>query len=84
MNSVSQGQKRKEEEFLAKPVKKNRLKDTENADMMERAGKPTISGHVLLMPTHLAEAGYQVEKKEVHGMGRKGQPTKKKKSISYA
>ena len=84
LNSVLRGRKRKAEDSLAKPVKKNRSKDTENADMKERARKPTMSGHVPLMPTHLAEAGYQVEKKGVRGTGRKVQPTKKPKLNGYA
>ena len=37
----------------------------EVAAVNERAGKPTLSGRVPLMPTHLAEAGYQAEKKGV-------------------
>lgn len=36
-----------------------------SSDGKERAGKPTLSGRVPLMPTHLAEAGYQAEKKGV-------------------
>lgn len=36
-------------------------------EVKERAGKPTLSGHVPLMPTHLAEAGYQGEKKGKRG-----------------
>ena len=35
------------------------------AAVNERAGKPTLSGRVPLMPTHLAEAGYQAAKKGV-------------------
>jgi hypothetical protein len=31
---------------------------TKSCEVRERAGKPTLSGRVPLMPTHLAEAGY--------------------------
>jgi hypothetical protein len=52
-----------------------------SGEMNERAGKPTLSGRVPLMPTHLADAGYQGEKKGVRG--KKGQHTKKPKSKGY-
>lgn len=56
---------------------------TEKSDEVnERAGKPTLSGRIPLMPTHLAEAGYQGEKKGVRP--RKVQPTKKPKSKGNA
>ena len=42
----------------------------------ERAGKLTLSGRVPLMPTRLAEAGYQGEKKGFRA--RKVQPSTKK------
>jgi hypothetical protein len=51
-------------------------------DAKERAGKPTLSGRVPLMPTHLAEGGYQGEKKGVRA--RKVQLTKKPKSKGNA
>jgi hypothetical protein len=38
-----------------------------SGEMKERAGKPTLSGRVPLMPAHLAEGGYQVEKRESKG-----------------
>jgi hypothetical protein len=44
----------------------------------ERVGKPTLSGRIPLMPTHLAEAGYQGEKKGVRP--RKVEATKKPRS----
>lgn len=40
-------------------------------EMNERAGKPTLSGRIPLMPTHLAEVGYQ---------GVRAKPAKKRKS----
>jgi hypothetical protein len=51
-----------------------------SCEVKERAGKPTMSGRVPLMPTHLAEAGYQAEKKGVRGTG----TAKKPKSKGYA
>ena len=48
----------------------------------EQAGKLTLSGCVPLMPSHLAEAGYQREKKGVQA--RKVPPTKKPKSKGNA
>ena len=48
----------------------------------EQAGKPTLSGCVPLMPSHLAKAGYQGEKKGVRA--RKVPPTKKPKSKGNA
>jgi hypothetical protein len=45
-------------------------------EVNERAGKPTLSGRVPLMPTHLAEAGYQAAKKGVRA--RNGLTTKPK------
>ena len=56
----------------------------QSSEVKERAGKPTLSGRVPLMPTHLAEAGYQGEKKGVRGTGGKVQPTMKPKSKGYA
>jgi hypothetical protein len=44
----------------------------------ERSGKATLSGRIPLMPTHLAEAGYQGQKKGVRP--RKVEPTKKPRS----
>jgi hypothetical protein len=52
-------------------------------EVKERGGKPTLSGRVPLMPSHLAEAGYQGEKKGVRGTGRKVQLPKKPKSKGY-
>ena len=49
-------------------------------EVKERAGRPTLSGRVPLMPTHLAEAGYQGEKKGIRG--RKVQPTGKPKGYT--
>lgn len=81
------------DDTVAKLAKKRCSKGTENAvtasvigdegtgisrEVKERAGKPTLSGHVPLMPTRLAEVGYQTEKKGVRG--RKVQHTKKPKS----
>ena len=64
-----------------KEVGEGMVKNGEVIQVNERAGKPTLSGRVPLMPTHLAEAGYQgVRAKKV-------QPTKKPKSkgnASYA
>jgi hypothetical protein len=51
-------------------------------EIKERAGKPTLSGRVPLMPAHLAEGGYQGEKKAVRA--RKVQPTKKPRSKGYS
>lgn len=42
-----------------------------SSEANDRAGRPTLSGRVPLMPTHLAEAGYQGEKRGVRGPGRK-------------
>lgn len=53
---------------------------TKSSEAKERAGKPTLSGRVPLMPSRLAEGGYQGEKKGVRGPGRKVQPKKKPKS----
>jgi hypothetical protein len=94
--SESRGQKRKGDEAVAMLSKKRCSKDTESlnvetgmsvseetamsGDMKERAGKPTLSGRVPLMPAHLAEGGYQGEKKGVRG---RKQPTKKPKSKGY-
>ena len=36
-----------------------------SGEVKERAGKATLSGRVPLMPAHLADAGYQGEKKGV-------------------
>jgi hypothetical protein len=89
LNSVSPGQKRKGEDMVGRPPKKSCLKDIENAGMPEgskgseasdRAGKPTLSGRVPLMPSRLAEAGYQGEKKGVRGTGKKVQNIKKPRS----
>jgi hypothetical protein len=52
-----------------------------SAELKERAGKPTLSGRVPLLPTHLAEGGYQGEKKGVRG--RKAQPSQKPRSKAY-
>ena len=38
-----------------------------SVETKKRAGKPTMSGHVPLMPAHLAEGGYQGGKKKVQG-----------------
>ena len=80
--NTSQGQTRKrkgEDEVIAKPAKKvcspcgsvtgKELGEgtVKSDEVNERARKPTLSGHVPLMPTRLAKAGYQ-------------QPTKKPKS----
>ena len=46
---------------------------SKSSDANERAGKATLSGRVPLMPTRLAEAGYQGEKKGIRGRGKKGQ-----------
>ena len=51
-----------------------------SGEMKERAGKPTLSGRVPLMPAHLAEGGYQGEKKGVRG---RKPPTKKPRSKGY-
>ena len=53
------------------------------SEVKERGGKPTFSGRVPLMPTHLAEGGYQAEKKGVRGTGRKVQTTRKPKSKGH-
>ena len=94
--SDSRGQKRKGDEAVGKLPKKRCQKGVENAvtesvtrgegtgisgEMKERAGKPTLSGRVPLMPTHLAEGGYQVEKKGVRG--RKVPPAKKPRSKGH-
>ena len=47
------------------------------------AKDPTFSGCVPLMPTHLAEGGYQAEKKGIRGTGRKVQTTRKLKSKGH-
>ena len=52
-----------------------------SGEVKERAGKPTLSGRVPLMPTHLADAGYQGEKKGVRA--RKVTVTKKPGSKGY-
>ena len=51
-----------------------------SGETKERAGKPTMSGRVPLMPAHLAEGGYQGEKKGVRG---RKQPANKPKSRGY-
>ena len=89
--NTSRGQKRKGDEAIGEPAKKVCL-GMENEDMPtgkelgegtakndesnEQAGKPTLSGRVPLMPTRLAEAGYQGEKKGFRA--RKVQPSTKK------
>lgn len=52
-----------------------------SGEVKERGGKPTLSGRVPLLPTHLAEAGYQGEKKGVRA--RKVKATKKPRSKGY-
>ena len=52
-----------------------------SGEVKERAGKATLSGHVPLMPAHLADAGYQGEKKGVRA--RKVTLTKKPRSKGY-
>jgi hypothetical protein len=92
--SESRGQKRKRDEAVGKAPKKRSSKGTKNPDttsvtesegkgisgveLKERAGKLTLSGHVPLMPSHLAEGGYQGEKRGIRG--RNVQPAKKPKS----
>ena len=49
---------------------------SKSSEANERAGKATLSGRVPLMPTRLAEAGYQAEKKGIQGRGKKGQESK--------
>ena len=57
---------------------------SKGTDAKERAGKATLSGRVPLMPTRLAEAGYQAEKKGIRGRGKKGQDSKNKGSKGRA
>ena len=52
-----------------------------SGELKERAGKPTLSGRVPLMPAHLAEGGYQGEKKGVRG---RKPSTKKPKSKGFS
>ena len=52
-----------------------------SGELRERAGKPTLSGRIQLMPAHLAEGGYQGEKKGVRG---RKPPTKKPKSKGFS
>ena len=52
-----------------------------SGEVKERAGRPTLSGRVPLMPTHLADAGYQGEKKGVRA--RKVTLSKKPRSKGY-
>ena len=52
-----------------------------SGELKERAGKPTLSGRVPLMPAHLAEGGYRGEKKGVRG---RKPPTKKLKSKGFS
>ena len=53
---------------------------SKSPEAKERAGKATFSGQVPLMPSRLAEAGYQGEKKGVRGRGKKAEDPKKQKS----
>ena len=50
-----------------------------NCGGKEQSGKPTLSGRVPLLPTRLAEAGYQGEKKGVRATGRTTQTMNKRK-----
>ena len=95
-SNTSRGRKRKGDEVIAnmaKSAKIARSNGVENVHELtgeggesvnERAGRPTMSGRVPLMPTHLAEreGGYQGEKKGVRA--RKVQLTKKPKSKGNA
>ena len=47
-----------------------------SGEVKERAGRPTLSGRVPLMPTHLADAGYQGEKKGPSSEGHTFKETK--------
>ena len=52
-----------------------------NPEVKDRAGRPTLSGRVPLMPTHLVEGGYQGEKEGVRA--RKVETAKKPRSKGY-